>query len=84
MTNPYQKEIYAILDQINILPYINKYPILSDLMYQLGKDFNNTPITQNDLMEGYLLNCLDEYDMMLYIADRYNIVYRETITYKRI
>lgn len=75
----------SYLDQIDFMPYIKKYRSLSDLRSAVERDYESSDLVKNDFLEGYLFNWFDDYDISMYLKERYKILYREyeTVWYER-
>ena len=64
---------YSVLDKIDFLPYIQKYKgkKVWDLLYAVEDDYDNTELTNNDILEGCTLNWLCEDEIIEYLEKRY-------------
>lgn len=61
------------LDKIDFLPYIEKYKgkKLRDLMSAVEDDYDDTELTNNEVLEGYTFNWFDESEIIDYLEKRY-------------
>lgn len=88
--NDYEKEYAAqkeALDKIDFLPYIEKYKgkKLWDLISAVEDDYDNTELTNNDVLEGCTFNWYSEDEIIDYLEKRYPGKFRTTeICYNQI
>ena len=61
------------LDKIDFLPYIEKYKgkKLWDLISAVEDDYDNTELTNNEVLEGCTFNWFDESEIIDYLEKRY-------------
>ena len=61
------------LDKIDFLPYIEKYKGKKfwDLVSAVEDDYNNTELTNNDVLEGWIFNWFCEDEIIDYLEKRY-------------
>lgn len=64
---------YAYLDKIDMEKYLRNCSSddVSDLMSNIEKDYNNTELTNNDFLKGFIFNVCDEYEFIEYLRKRY-------------
>lgn len=63
----------SALDNIDFLPYIQKYRgcVFSDLVFEVEHDYDHTELTDNEHLEGYILNWLTHEELIDYLQKRY-------------
>lgn len=88
--NDYEKE-YAVqketLDKIDFLPYIEKYKGKKfwDLVSAVEDDYDNTELSNNEVLEGCIFNWYAEDEIIDYLHKRYPGKFRTTeICYNQI
>ena len=88
--NDYEKE-YAVqkeaLDKIDFLPYIEKYKgkRFWDLVSAVEDDYDNTELSNNEVLEGCIFNWYAEDEIIDYLQKRYPGKFRTTeICYNQI
>lgn len=88
--NDYEKE-YAVqkeaLDKIDFLPYIEKYKGKKfwDLVRAVEDDYDNTELSNNEVLEGCIFNWYAEDEIIYYLEKRYPDKFRTTeICYNQI
>ena len=88
--NDYEKE-YAVqketLDKIDFLPYIEKYKGKKfwDLVSAVEDDYDNTELSNNEVLEGCIFNWYAEDEIIDYLQKRYPGKFRTTeICYNQI
>lgn len=64
----------SVLDTIDFLPYIEKYRgrDIWEMITELERKYNNTPLTNNIWLEGCLFNWLNESEVIDYLTERYS------------
>ena len=64
---------YAYLDKIDMEKYLRNCSSdnIQILMNDIEKDYNNTELTNNDFLEGFIFNVCDEYEFIEYLRKRY-------------
>ena len=62
---------YRTLDAIDLIPYIKSSYSSEELMEKLRRKYNNSPLTNNNYMEGYLFNVINEVEFIEYLEKRY-------------
>lgn len=69
----YQKvcESWKIFDKIDFVPYFDECETLDELREKLEADYNNTPLTDNDIMKGCLFNVMSDSRLIEYLNKRY-------------
>lgn len=72
-----QKIQFDYLDKIDFKPYIKKYEDLDDLWYAVKNDYDNTPLSNNDFLQGCVFNRIGKFELSCYLLTRYGINYRE-------
>lgn len=62
-----------ILDTIELLPYIERFKRkdLTELIHAIEDDYNNTELTNNEYLEGYIFNWLTVEEIIDYFQKRY-------------
>ena len=63
-----------ILDSIDFSPYfkyIKKGENVNEFFKAIENDFDNTELTDNNILEGYIFNWLDEFELIEYFENRY-------------
>lgn len=75
-----EKDAYnrAILDKIDIKPYLRPAADVWDIMQELERDYSNT-ITNDPWLEGELFNFMNTGDFAYYLKKRYNIGINEEV-----
>lgn len=81
--NPIVKN-WELIDSIDLMPYIEAYNELADLMFALRIDYDNTLSTDNAYCNGKIFNWIDIYELALYIKSKYGVTYKEKIITKYI
>ncbi len=67
-------ETIKVLDSIDFTPYfeyIRKGSNVWTFFDAVERDFNNTELTNNEILEGYIFNWLSESEMIEYFEKRY-------------
>ena len=64
----------SVLDTIDFLPYIEKYRgcDIWEMITELERKYNNTPLTNNIWLKGCLFNWLNESEVIDYLTERYS------------
>lgn len=64
----------SVLDTIDFLPYIEKYRgrDIWEMITELERKYNDTPLTNNIWLEGCLFNWLNESEVIDYLTERYS------------
>ena len=60
-----------VFDTIDFVPYLRQCKTLGEFRDALEKDYDNTPTTNNDFMEGYFFNVFNGYEIIDYLKERY-------------
>ena len=70
----YTSENIKILDSIDFSPYfkyIKRGEKIDNFFDAIENDFNNTDLTNNDILEGFVFNWLGESELIEYFEYRY-------------
>ena len=80
----YEKELenWEFIDTIDLIPYIEKYDDMYDLMEAVNNDYSEQA-KDNSSMEGNVFNWIDEWQMSVYILNKYKVRYYETTHFER-
>ena len=67
------EEQYAALDQIDFEPYLEKFggKTLDDLMEAVRDDYNNTDLSNTELLQGCIFNVCNDSELADYLEERY-------------
>lgn len=61
------------LNPIDFLPYIEKFKghDIEEMISAIEDDYNGTPLTDNELLEGCIFNWLNTEELIDYLTERY-------------
>ena len=81
MDQDYEKNMefqYETLDKIDFKPYIEEYKgkKFSDFISAIERDYDNTDVTNNDVLQGCIFNWLSEDEQTEYFEHRYGRSFR--------
>ena len=79
----YEKELenWEFIDTIDLIPYIEKYDDMYDLMEAVNNDCSEQ-VKDDPSMEGNVFNWITPDELAEYIYNKYNIKYYEKISIK--
>ena len=83
----YTEENIKILDSIDFSPYfdhIEHGKSVWPFFEEIEKKFDNTELTNNDILEGCIFNWLSESELIEYFEKRYPDVFRVVEVYQYI
>jgi hypothetical protein len=69
----YDEENYKYLDKIDFIPYLEKYDTIEELYRAVEDDYDGMSFSNNDFLRGCVFNYIDDYDVQLYLENRYDI-----------
>ena len=77
----YEKELenWEFIDTIDLIPYIEKYDDMYDLMEAVNNAYSEQA-KDNSSMEGNVFNWITPDELAKYIYNKYNIKYYEKIS----
>ena len=77
----YEKELenWEFIDTIDLIPYIEKYDDMYDLMEAVNNDCSEQ-VKDDPSMEGNVFNWITPDELAEYIYNKYNIKYYEKIS----
>lgn len=78
-----EEENWAFVDEIDLTPYIEKYDDVYDLMEAVNSDYSEQ-VKDDPSMEGNVFNWIDEWQMSVYILNKYKVRYYETTHFERL
>lgn len=72
MNKEYDFQI-ATLDKIDFAKYFKEYEGVrfEDLMSLIEDDYNDTELSNNDVLEGYIFNLIEQEELIEYLKKRY-------------
>ena len=84
-TATYNNELenWRFVDAIDLTPYIDKYDDVYNLMEAVNNDYSEQ-VKNNSSMEGHVFNWIDEWQMSVYILNKYKVRYYETTHFERL
>ena len=62
---------WDIYDTIDFVPYFSICETLDELRMRLEEDYNNMPLTDNDVMKGQIFNVMSDTRLIQYLRNRY-------------
>ena len=65
------KKAEKVFDTIDFEPYLRLCKTLDEFRDALERAYDNTPITNNDFMEGCIWNVHNDYEIVDYLKKRY-------------
>ena len=73
-TATYNNELenWKFVDAIDLTSYIDKYDDMYDLMEAVNNDYSEQ-VKNNSSMEGNVFNWIDEWQMSVYILNKYKV-----------
>ena len=78
-----EEENWAFVDEIDLTPYIDKYDDVYNLMEAVNNDYSEQ-VKDDPSMEGNVFNWIDEWQMSVYILNKYKVRYYETTHFERL
>lgn len=73
----WQKKEKSFLDTLDLTKHINSGKKITDIMDEIAEEYG-----EQYQEESFIFNCMDSYDFMWYLKDRYNINCREVSYYE--
>ena len=73
----WQEKEKAFLDTLDLTEFINKGKKIIDIMDEIEEKYG-TQYTKED----FIFNCMDSYDFMLYLKDKYKLHIVEKTSYQ--
>ncbi len=67
-------ENWEFIDSIDFNPYIDDYDDLNELMRAVEDDYDK------DAPQGFVFNCIDEYEFSIFLQNKYNVAIMEITT----
>ena len=62
---------WKIYDNIDFVPYFKECGTLSELRERLEADYDNTQLTNNEVMKGCIFNVMSDARLLQYLNKRY-------------
>ena len=78
-----EEKNWAFVDEIDLTPYIDKYDDVYNLMEAVNNDYSEQ-VKDDPSMEGNIFNWIDEWQMSVYILNKYKVRYYETTHFERL
>lgn len=65
-------ENLKMLDEIDFYGFFEECSeSISDLMRRIENKYRDTKFVDNDIMQGYVFNCIDQWELSEYLKERY-------------